>query len=121
MLYEKINVSNIKKKYKCPDSAFVTNGDTQALIFQTCSSSSFQHGDAKQDQCQPWQWPPCLFAAGPSGFGPEPAVHRGQALANASLDTIINAVAVKLPELWTGQVRVWFAQAKAQFLTSPPS
>ena len=30
----------------------------------------------------------------------------------------INAVPVKLPELWQSKVRSWFAQAKAQFATS---
>ena len=30
----------------------------------------------------------------------------------------INAVAVKLPELWQSKVRSWFAQAEAQFATS---
>ena len=30
----------------------------------------------------------------------------------------INAVAVKLPELWQSKVRGWFAQAEAQFATS---
>ena len=30
----------------------------------------------------------------------------------------INAVALKLPELWQSKVRSWFAQAEAQFVTS---
>ena len=30
----------------------------------------------------------------------------------------INAIAVKLPELWQSKVHSWFAQAKAQFVTS---
>ena len=54
---------------------------------------------------------------GPLVSAPEPSVDRCQALAYASCDAAINAVAVKLPELWTGRVRGWFAQAEAKFVT----
>ena len=47
----------------------------------------------------------------------EPAVNRGQARADASCYAIINATGVKLPELWMGWIRSWFAQMEAQFAT----
>ena len=45
----------------------------------------------------------------------EPAVGCGQILADGAHEPVINAVAVKLPELWTNRVRGWFACPSPNF------
>ena len=48
----------------------------------------------------------------------EPAVDCGQILADGAHEPVINAVAVKLPELWTNRVRGWFACPSPNFFMS---
>ena len=52
---------------------------------------------------------PLVSSPGPLAASPDPVFDDANR---------INAVAVKLPELWQSKVRSWFVQAEAKFATS---
>ena len=55
---------------------------------------------------------PVVSTPGPFAAGPDSVFN------DANEVNTINAVAVKLPELWQSKVHSWFAQPEAQFVTS---
>ena len=86
----------------------------KTLLYIQCSPGPLASGPS-----------PLAAASGPLTAGPtsifnDPVADINNSIiaqANESINSI-NAVAIKLPELWRSKVRGWLAQAEAQFVTA---